>query len=368
MELEFTVCVKIIMTPAFINQIATAVPDYDVHQRFLDFAPSLLPDPRSRALFHRMAERCQIEHRYSFLKPHTDTGQLDEQELYHPGHFADTARRMNLYKQHGFSLACRAIDQLFETVQKNSITHLIITSCTGFCAPGVDLEIVKHYGLRPDTERSLIGFMGCYAALNALKLARHIVRSEPSAGVLVVNLELCTLHLQETDKLEEILSFLIFADGCAASFISANPHGIDLQSFTSTIIPESEGLITWHVGNSGFEMALSGLIPSTITASLPGYLSSILGTNKADDLTHWVIHPGGRSVLDAVQSAVKLPDDKIQASRKVLRLYGNMSSATIMFVLKELLTPETILGYGCAMSFGPGMTIESMMFRVAPIK
>jgi alpha-pyrone synthase len=356
------------MTPAFINQIATAVPDYDVHQRFLDFAPSLLPDPRSRALFHRMAERCQIEHRYSFLKPHTDTGQLDEQELYHPGHFADTARRMNLYKQHGFSLACRAIDQLFETVQKNSITHLIITSCTGFCAPGVDLEIVKHYGLRPDTERSLIGFMGCYAALNALKLARHIVRSEPSAGVLVVNLELCTLHLQETDKLEEILSFLIFADGCAASFISANPHGIDLQSFTSTIIPESEGLITWHVGNSGFEMALSGLIPSTITASLPGYLSSILGTNKADDLTHWVIHPGGRSVLDAVQSAVKLPDDKIQASRKVLRLYGNMSSATIMFVLKELLTPETILGYGCAMSFGPGMTIESMMFRVAPIK
>jgi len=356
------------MTPAFINKIATAVPDYDVHQRFLDFAPSLLPDSRSRALFHRMAERCQIEHRYSFLKPHTDTGQLDDQELYRPGHFADTAKRMNLYKQHGFSLACRAIDQLFETIQKNDITHLIITSCTGFYAPGVDLEIVNHYGLRSDTERSLIGFMGCYAGLNALKLARHIVRSEPNAGVLVVNLELCTLHLQETNKLEDILSFLIFADGCAASFISATPHGIDLQSFTSTIIPESEGLITWHVGNSGFEMALSGLIPSTITASLPSYLSSILGANKAEDLTHWAIHPGGRSVLDAVQSAVKLPDDKIQASREVLRLYGNMSSATIMFVLKGLLTPETIPGYGCAMAFGPGITVESMMFRVAPIK
>ncbi|HEY4964540.1 MAG TPA: hypothetical protein VIH90_07665, partial [Candidatus Saccharimonadales bacterium] len=143
------------MTPAFINKIATAVPDYDVHQRFLDFAPRLLPDSRSRALFHRMAERCQIEHRYSFLKPHTDTGQLDDQELYRPGHFADTAKRMNLYKQHGFSLACRAIDQLFETIQKNDITHLIITSCTGFYAPGVDLEIVNHYGLRSDTERSL---------------------------------------------------------------------------------------------------------------------------------------------------------------------------------------------------------------------
>jgi len=353
------------MRPAFINKIATAVPHHDVHQKFIDFAPSLLPDPRSRALFQRMAERCQIEHRYSFLKPHADTGQLDAQELYRSGHFADTARRMSVYKQYGFSLACRAIDQLFETVRKDSITHLIITSCTGFYAPGIDLEIVNHYGLRPDTERSLIGFMGCYAAFNALKLARHIVRSEPGAGVLVVNLELCTLHLQDTDKLEEVLSFLIFADGCAASFISATPYGIDLQSFTSTIIPESEKLVTWHVGNSGFEMALSGLIPSAITANLPGYLFSILGSYKAEDLTHWAIHPGGRSVLDAVQSAVKLADDKIESSRKVLRHYGNMSSATIMFVLKELLAPETLPGYGCAMSFGPGMTVESMLFQVA---
>lgn len=356
------------MTPAFINKITTAVPDHDVHKKFIDFAPSLLPDSRSRALFHRMAERCQIEHRYSFLKPHADTGQLDAQELYRPGHFADTARRMNLYKQHGFSLACRAIDQLFETVKKDSITHLIVTSCTGFYAPGVDLEIVNHYGLRPDTERSLIGFMGCYAALNALKLARHIVRSEPGAGVLVVNLELCTLHLQETGTLEDVLSFLIFADGCAASFISAAPHGIDLQSFTSTVIPESEKLITWHVGSSGFEMALSGLIPSAIAASLPGYLSSILGTDKAEDMIHWAIHPGGRSVLDAVQSAVKLPDDKIQSSRNVLRHYGNMSSATIMFVLKELLAPETLSGCGCAMSFGPGMTVESMLFRIVSVE
>lgn len=358
------------MTPAFINQIATAVPDYDVHQTFVDFAPSLLPDSRSRALFRRMADRCQIEHRYSFLKPHpdNDSGQLDVQELYRFGHFADIAKRMAMYKQHGFGLACRAIDQLFETVQKDSITHLIVTSCTGFYAPGVDLEIVDHYGLRPDTERSLIGFMGCYAALNALKLARHIVRSEPNAGVLVVNLELCTLHLQETDKLEEVLSFLIFADGCAASFISAAPQGIGLESFTSTVIPESEKLITWHVGNSGFEMTLSGLIPSTITAGLPHYLSSILGTNKAEDMTHWAIHPGGRSVLDAVQSAAKLTDDKIHPSRKVLRHYGNMSSATIMFVLKELLAPETLPGDGCAMSFGPGMTVESMLFRIASIE
>jgi len=148
------------MTPAFINKIATAVPDYDVHQRFVDFAPSLLPNPRSRALFQRMAERCQIEHRYSFLKPHpdNDSEQLDEQELYRSSHFADTAKRMAMYKQHGFGLACRAIDQLFETVRKDRITHLIVTSCTGFYAPGVDLEIVNHYGLRPDTE---LAFLCC---------------------------------------------------------------------------------------------------------------------------------------------------------------------------------------------------------------
>ena len=156
------------------------------------------------------------------------------------------------------------------------ITHLIVTSCTGFYAPGLDLQLAHRLGLDPSVERTIIGFMGCYAAMNALKLARHIVRSEPRSKVAIVNLELCTLHLQETDNIEEVLSFLIFADGCSASIVSAEPDGIELESFRTTVIPGSADQITWHIGRNGFDMRLAGTVPGTIGSGLPDAMPSIL--------------------------------------------------------------------------------------------
>src|ERR1700681_3743067 len=216
------------MAEAYLNQIATAVPDHDVHRKFVDYAPFLLSEERHRNLLRRMSSRAEIDHRYSFLKPHPDVMGLDADYFYRRGAFPDTQTRMRFYEHHAFTLAKRALDQLNFAEHKDSITHLILTTCTGFYAPGIDLQVVEHYGLNPSVERTIIGFMGCYAGLNALKLARHIVRSEPTSKVAILNLELCTIHLQEKDDLEQILSFLIFADGCAASLISAEPVGIEL--------------------------------------------------------------------------------------------------------------------------------------------
>jgi len=351
------------MAEAYINQIATAVPEHDIHSKFVDCAPSLLHEERHRALFRRMAERAQIDHRYSFLKPGTEPLDFDADGFYRRGAFPDTHTRMRFYEQHALTLAVRALDQLTISACKKDITHLIITTCTGFYAPGIDLQIVQHYGLNPAIERTVIGFMGCYAGLNALKLARHIVRSEPSSTILIVNLELCTIHLQETDDLEQTLSFLIFADGCAASIVSAQPIGIELQSFTSTVMPESADQITWRIGVNGFDMGLSGKIPLTIAAGLPSRLDAILSYRKPEDITHWAVHPGGRTILDAVQQGIGLTDETLRQSRDILRRYGNMSSASIMFVLKEMLSANA--GRGCAMAFGPGLTIESMLFQTA---
>lgn len=353
------------MAEAYLNQIATSVPDYDVHRKFVDCAPSLLSEERSRVLFRRMAEKAQIEHRYSFLQPHPDAMAIDTNDFYRRGAFPDTETRMLFYERHALSLARRALDQLDFAARKDSITHLIVTTCTGFYAPGIDLQVVEHYGLNPSVERTIIGFMGCYAGLNALKLARHIVRSEPSSNVAILNLELCTIHLQETDDLEEVLSFLIFADGCSASLVSAKPLGIELQSFTSTIMPDSADQITWHIGGLGFDMVLRGQVPSTITKGLPSNLSSILGGHRPEDIGHWAIHPGGRAILDAVQKSIGIADDRLQPSRDVLRRFGNMSSATVMFVLKEMLRPGPVARRGCAMAFGPGLTVESMVFQTA---
>ena len=353
------------MVDTYINRIATAVPDHDVHRKFIEFAPSLLKDDRQRGLLRRMSEKAQIEHRYSYLRPHPEGKGFDADGFYRLGAFPDTQTRMRFYERHALGLATRALDRIDFSEHRDSITHVIITTCTGFYAPGIDIQLIKHYGLRPSVERTVVGFMGCNAALNALKLSRHIVRSEPSSKVAILNLELCTIHLQETDKLEQLLSFLIFADGCSASIVSAKPMGIEMQDFTSTIMPDSADQITWHIGGLGFDMVLMGQVPSTIVKGIPGNLKSILCGQKPEDIEHWAVHPGGRTILDAVQKSVGLPTEMLRQSRDVLRRFGNMSSATVMFVLKEMLDPGTKAGRGCAMAFGPGITAESMVFQTS---
>lgn len=353
------------MVDVYINQIATAVPEHDVHRRFVESAPSLLSDERQRGLLRRMASKAQIEHRYSFLRPHSEDKGFDADGFYKPGAFPDTQTRMRFYERHALGLAIRTLDQLNFAEHRDSVTHLILTTCTGFYAPGVDLQLVDHYGLKSSVERTVIGFMGCNAALNALKLARHIVRSEPTSKVAILNLELCTIHFQETNNLEQLLSFLIFADGCSASLVSATPMGIELQDFTSTIMPDSAEQITWHIGGLGFDMVLMGGVPATIIKGMTRNLGHILCGQSFENIKHWAVHPGGRTILDAVQKSVGLPNDMLRQSRDVLRRFGNMSSATVMFVLKEMLQPGTMRGRGCAIAFGPGLTAESMLFQTS---
>jgi len=222
--------------------------------------------------------------------------------------------------------------------------------------------LIHHYGLPGSVERTNVGFMGCYAAINALKLARHIVRSEPDAKVLVLNLELCTLHLKPTGKLEEILSFAIFSDGCAASTVTAEPAGLEIQRFNADVLPETKALITWRIGNQGFDMQLSGKVPSVIASHLPLMMTKLLDGYQRSDIAHWAIHPGGRTVLDAVKAGAELEENQLMASREVLRKFGNMSSATIMFVLQAMMNNPKKPGPGLAMAFGPGLTVESMLF------
>ena len=360
------------MTTAYLNRIATAVPDHDVHSAFVAFADNLLagaPDTRIRALFNRMATRSGIAHRYSVLTPNEASTEfhINAHEFYRTGAFPLTAQRMAVYERFAPVLMRRALDNLrLGDAERAGITHVIITTCTGLYAPGLDFEAVDHLGLRTDVERTVIGFMGCYAAINGLKSARHIVRSEPSARVLMVNLELCTLHLQETAELEQVLSFLVFADGCAASLISAETTGFALDSFRAVLIPTTRELITWKIGGVGFDMLLSGQVPGAIGKALEHGGAEVLGNDLAvGDISLWGVHPGGKSVLDAVERGLGLPAHALSCSREVLERFGNMSSATVMFVLERLLAEANPGERGCAMSFGPGLTAETMLFHAA---
>jgi alpha-pyrone synthase len=255
------------------------------------------------------------------------------------------------------------VHRLIDQEGSDRITHLIVTSCTGFIAPGVDFEIMRLCNLEPSIERTLVGFMGCNAAINALKLARHIVRSAPDSKVLIVSVELCTLHLQESKRIEQLLSFLLFGDGCAAAIVSAEPHGFSLDSFHAEVAQDASDQITWDIGDSGFDMVLSGQVPATIADTLRGGSRHILAGQASRELQMWAVHPGGRSVLDAVEDAFELDEGALTASRNVLRDYGNMSSPTILFVLEALMREKPAKGSrGCAMAFGPGLTAECMVF------
>ena len=362
------------MALSYINRIATVVPHYDVHAAFVDFAENMLEDERTRLLFRRMAGKAAIDHRYSCLRidnPHLGSP-ADSQDtivaaadFYQPRHFPPTAARMQVYEQAAPVLLRRTLNCLrLSQAERDRIRHVIVTSCTGLYAPGLDFEVIDYLGLDRSSERTTIGFMGCYAGVNALKQARHIVRSEPSESVLVVNLELCTLHFKETQDLGEVLSYLVFADGCAASLISNAPTGFAMDSFKAVEVPSTRDLITWAIRNQGFDMKLSGRVPQEIGQALEQHADSIAGSPLDRAATQlWAVHPGGRSVLDAVAQALALSPAAMSASQDVLARFGNMSSATIMFVLRELMLKARAGQRGCAMAFGPGLTAETMRFH-----
>ena len=352
-------------TQVWLNRIGTAVPQHDIHAEFVDFARTALADSRSRALFDRMADIADIEHRFSFFAPGPKPRDhvLDSDGFYLRRAFPTTGARMALYRDAALTLARQAIAALDIEAERDTISHLIVASCTGFTAPGLDFDIMRDVGLAPSVERTIVGFMGCFAAVNALKLARHIVRSEVNAKVLVVSLELSSLHLQEQWELETMLSFLLFGDGCGACLVSADPTGLALDRFHATIIPRSAELITWHIGDQGFQMHLSGQVPGRIRRWLREHGAGLLGNRTVHEIALWAVHAGGRSILDAVQHGLVLRPDALRHSREVLRDFGNMSSATLVFVLERILRSSHTTGDGMAMAFGPGLTVETFAFH-----
>ncbi len=348
---------------AHINRIGTAVPPHDVHAAFVEFARTLLRDNQSRFVFDRMVDRSGIAHRYSHFKPGVPGAvEVDAAGFYRRGAFPGTAARMTAYATQSVDLAVRAVQDL----DADGITHLVVASCTGFTAPGLDQLIAERMGLGGSLERSLIGFMGCYAAVPALRTAHHIVRSDPAARVLVVNLELCTLHMQETPDLATVLSFLLFGDGATAALVTAEPHGLALLDFHAATIPDTADLITWRIGDQGFDMHLSGKVPARIGAMLRTEAErndggGILRGARVDDVPYWAVHAGGRTVLDAVEAGLRLGPDALAHSRAVLHDVGNVSSATLMFVLARMLRGQEA-GLGVGMAFGPGLCAETFRF------
>lgn len=284
-----------------------------------------------------------------------------------------TAKRMEAYERWAPELAIQASrDALAASgIGLSEIKHVVTVSCTGFSAPGIDVRLIKTLGLGSDVTRTHVGFMGCHGLMNALRVARALANCEPRGAVLVCAVELCSLHFQYGRKVDHIVANSLFADGAAALVASTTKREADIATLVdqrSIILPDTEDLMQWRVRDHGFEMRLSPAVPGVIEAQLRPWLERWLADHslRVHDIDGWIVHPGGRRVLDAVRDVMDLADEALASSTSILADYGNMSSATVLFVLDHLLkTRPTRQGLMMMLAFGPGLAIEGTLLEAA---
>lgn len=357
---------------ANIHNIATVVPEQSYDQSFLrDRMKEYISDEeRTQRIIHRIYSRSGIDKRHTVIHDFDANGDPrfffeKDGQLNKPS----TGKRNELYTQKAKQLFVETARQTIEqnsSINRDDITHVITVSCTGFFAPEPGFEIIKQLGLSPSTQRFHLGFMGCFAAFPAMKMAKAFCESQPSTNVLIVCLELCSIHLQASQATDQLISASVFADGAAGMIINSQKpqtKGFELAKFSTSIAEESEKDMAWTIGDTGFDMVLSTYVPDIIESNLRQSIQPLLNDyNLAhEEIKHWALHPGGRAILDKAEKSFSLKEEQLSSSRKVLANYGNMSSATILFVLADLLQQpcknesESVL----AMAFGPGLTIES---------
>ncbi len=387
----------------------TALPPHSASQDQISewMSSAFVDQPAVRRAVRSLHTHSGIERRHSccpeYLKP-------VEHSRFTPGdacHSPSTAERMRIYASEAPRLGTQAARKALERYAAGSntpiqtvtesISHLIVVSCTGFFAPGLDFVIARELGLSPTVGRLVIGFMGCSAAFNGMRTAHEIVRGQPDARVLVVCVELCSLHIQQSTLPAHLIAMSLFADGAAACLVgeaTAGDAGVfRLDAFRTETHPDTEAEMVWEIGDHGFVLHLSPQIPEHVAAAAPTALHHLFGDQSP---AFWAIHPGGRAIVDRLQNVFDLTPEQVTASRTILRRVGNLSSATILFVLEELRqsltqefvgrthvpslnggvtpngsTPQSVPGdlfsSGVAMAFGPGLVIEMARLTFLPV-
>jgi alpha-pyrone synthase len=368
------------MGKAKICSIGVSVPAYKVSQKsYLNYflkSPAFLPE--NERLIKTICYKSGINERYSvladFSEEDVEKSFYQDSELKSPG----ISKRMDVFEDKALNLAIEAVKDCLQKSPENindKISHLISFSCTGMYAPGIDMGIIEAFDLPKDIERTCINFMGCYAAIVALKNAYHIVRSNPGSVVLLVGVELCSIHHTLSADPEQMVANAIFGDGAAAVLVTGenvtinNSYSLELSNFYALFSPGGKKDMTWKIGDKVFELFLSSYVPKLLDKELLPLTEKLLenANLKKEEIHYYAIHPGGMAILKACENALRIDPKENHYSYKVLHEYGNMSSVTVLFVLNELMKnlKDSDLGKNVlSFAFGPGLTMESMLLKV----
>lgn len=354
-----------------ILSIGTAVPAYKHQQTdilsFMQRIYALNETDKRKLKF--LYYQSGIEARYSVIPDYSLA--THEWQFFNPSEnlepFPNLEQRMQWYKQYAASLSLQAISRCLQKYSGQKITHLITVSCTGMSAPGLDLELLELLQLPPATFCTSVNFMGCYAAIQALNLADAFCKADKDANVLIVSTELCTLHFQKEYTVDNITSSLLFADGAAAVLVSGNndQEGLKIDRFYSTVDMKGKQDMAWELSSKGFLMTLSSYIADLVEEDFDQLVTDALATAgiSKKEITHWCIHPGGKKILEAVHNSLGFTNGQLKYSYDTLRDYGNMSSPTVLFVLKQIMNDldKNISNKIFGAAFGPGLTMQTFI-------
>ena len=317
-----------------------------------------------------------IEYRHSVLD---DYGKVKDFTFYADTDdlepFPGTERRLKAFRQHALALSiasCKDMMSSYPEFNIQDITHLIVVCCTGMYAPGLDVEMVTALSLRSTVQRTAINFMGCHAAFNALKIADALCRSKHDAKVLVVCTELCSLHFQREATDDNLLANALFADGSASLLVEAETKSdlkLKIEEFHNDLATEGLSDMAWSIGDLGFEMRLSSYVPGLIKKGVAGLIHALMKKISAspEEIRYYAIHPGGKKILQVVEDELQISRSDNEAAYHVLKNYGNMSSPTVLFVLREVVRKLGAASSGdriLSVAFGPGLTLESMVLKI----
>ena len=365
--------------PAYISSIGTSVPPNKIAQkdilRFMQRHLSL--DSEGDKKLNVLYRASGIESRYSVLSDYAQ--EVSNYSFYPPNDvlepFPDLEKRMDIYEREAIKLAVQAVKTCLQetNVLPKDVTHLITVSCTGMYAPGIDIDLVQQLGMPTSTSRTNVNFMGCYAAFNGLKIANDIVHNDPEAKVVMVCVELCSIHFQKTNDEDNLLSSALFADG-AASVLIEGTKGLkfpmlEMSAFHSDLALTAKADMSWKIGNMGFLMKLSPKVPDTIRAGIKQLTDRLLAKLDLtkEEIDFYAIHPGGKRILEVIEQELCISKvDNIYAY-ETLKQYGNMSSCTVLFVIKRLIDNQADLAHKkniLSFAFGPGLTLESMLLKI----
>ncbi|GAA4841961.1 type III polyketide synthase [Algivirga pacifica] len=355
----------------YLLSIGTAVPPFKHKQSdILSFMKASLPPhkEKEKRLLDIIYRKSAIAQRHAILPDFTPA--FEKSLLFGPEQeeAPSLEKRMEVYYKHAADLAAKAAYRCLGDFDKKEVTHLITVSCTGLSAPGLEIALIEELGLPTTTFRTGINFMGCYAMFHALRQADAICARDPEAVVLIAGVELCTLHLQQDDSEDNLMANAIFADGAAAALVSHNKKGfqqpLKMNEFHSQLLLKGKQDMAWHLSSKGFLMRLSSYVPQLIKEDIAHWIHGIIDQAfpyQTKEEIHWAFHPGGPRILQNIGTALELPKEALGHSYETLKSHGNMSSVTILFVLKRLMDHPKNKSFPIfAAGFGPGLTMEGL--------